>query len=170
MKFTPPEGKVEVFLEATEFKKAKNRRLSASSIGREDLKLSDKRRKESDHLNVGIRNTSLNSMSFLRTPSIVQDIKDEKNLLYVSFKLTIKDNGQGISEEGLDKLFINFNNLQEHEKSNTRGTGLGLSICKQIIENMGGKVTVSSKIGEGTVFVIEITSVSQIEMSENESQ
>jgi len=86
----------------------------------------------------------------------------------VTFKLTIKDNGQGISKDGLKKLFINFNNLKEHQKSNTRGTGLGLSICKQIIENMGGTVTVDSEIGKGSEFIIEITSVCQIEKSDSD--
>ena len=48
-------------------------------------------------------------------------------------EIRIVDNGQGISKEGLEKLFIDFNKLQEHTDSNSNGTGLGLSICKKII-------------------------------------
>ena len=40
---------------------------------------------------------------------------------------------------------------------NAKGTGLGLSICKQIIEQMGGKVSVYSKVGVGTKFVITMS-------------
>ena len=49
-------------------------------------------------------------------------------------EIRILDNGYGISKEGIDKLFINFNKLKEHTDSNSNGTGLGLSICKKIIE------------------------------------
>jgi signal transduction histidine kinase len=61
--------------------------------------------------------------------------------------LSIKDTGVGISEEGMKKLFIDFNKLQENQKRNTTGTGLGLSICKRIIEQMGGNINVESQIG-----------------------
>lgn len=54
---------------------------------------------------------------------------------------------------------MNFKALDEHQKTNTRGTGLGLSICKQIIENMGGRVNVQSKIGEGTTFTITLNAL-----------
>jgi signal transduction histidine kinase len=59
----------------------------------------------------------------------------------------------------LDKLFINFSSLSEHVKSNQRGTGLGLSICKQIIQKMGGTVSVKSKEGVGSTFKIEISTL-----------
>jgi signal transduction histidine kinase len=53
---------------------------------------------------------------------------------FVKFKLEIIDTGVGISKENLDKLFIDFNKLDEHLDMNEIGTGLGLSICKKIIE------------------------------------
>ena len=84
-------------------------------------------------------------------------IKNEDQDLYFNQTcIKIIDNGQGISEEGLEKLFINFEALHEHQKSNQRGTGLGLSICKQIIEKMGGTIQVTSKLGEGTQFKIDL--------------
>lgn len=64
--------------------------------------------------------------------------------MYTSFTIKVRDTGVGISEEGQKNLFMNFARLQEHKNKNQRGTGLGLSICKQIIEKMGGEVTVES--------------------------
>ena len=59
---------------------------------------------------------------------------------FVQLQLSIIDTGIGISEEGLKKLFMDFSKLDENSKRNASGTGLGLSICKNIIEQMGGKV------------------------------
>jgi signal transduction histidine kinase len=82
---------------------------------------------------------------------------------YVKYSLKIEDSGVGIAEENLDKLFLNFGKLGEHDHMNSAGTGLGLSICKQLIEQMGGEVQVTSKIGVGTTFAIIITTKSRVE-------
>ena len=79
------------------------------------------------------------------------------NIFYNKFTIEICDNGRGISEEGLKKLFLDFSSLKEHQGTNLRGTGLGLSICKQLIQKMGGTVGVTSKVGEGTTFKISLT-------------
>ena len=50
--------------------------------------------------------------------------------------ISVIDTGIGISEEGINKLFIDFSKLDENSKRNAQGTGLGLSICKNIIEQM----------------------------------
>ena len=75
----------------------------------------------------------------------------------IKINLSIIDTGLGISEEGIKSLFKNFGKLSENSHRNCQGTGLGLSICKQIIEQMGGSVTVSSKLGQGTQFSIIIS-------------
>ena len=49
---------------------------------------------------------------------------------FIKLKITIEDNGAGISKENIDKLFTDFYKLNEHKKMNLKGTGLGLSICK----------------------------------------
>jgi two-component system sensor histidine kinase/response regulator len=71
-------------------------------------------------------------------------------------KMTIEDNGVGISKDNQSKLFSEFTKLKEHSNMNAKGTGLGLSICKNIIEQMGGNVVIQSEEGQGTKFHITI--------------
>ncbi|SFS91785.1 ATP-binding protein [Marininema halotolerans] len=72
-------------------------------------------------------------------------------------QLTVKDTGSGIPEEDLPFVFERF---YKADKARTRGqsggTGLGLSIVKHIVEAHGGLVTVKSKLGEGTRFVVQL--------------
>ena len=72
----------------------------------------------------------------------------EGNTLVLSFK----DNGTGIKEENLSKIF----DPGFTTKGVGVGTGLGLSICFKIIEKHGGIIDVKSKYGEGSEFLIKI--------------
>lgn len=75
---------------------------------------------------------------------------------YIKMHIVIEDNGAGIKPENIDKLFIDFSKLDEHQAVNSKGTGLGLSICKKIIQTMGGKVHVQSDVDVGTKFFITL--------------
>ena len=66
--------------------------------------------------------------------------------------LTVRDTGSGISQEHIDSIFDPFYTT----KPVGSGTGLGLSISYGIIEEHGGKLTVNSKVGEGSVFTIQL--------------
>jgi signal transduction histidine kinase len=67
-----------------------------------------------------------------------------------SIEIRVSDNGNGISKENQDKMFVpNFTTKVE-------GTGLGLAISKNIIEQLGGTIRFESEVGQGTVFVVEI--------------
>ena len=81
---------------------------------------------------------------------------------YIKFAIEIEDQGVGISEENLGKIFVDFMKLDEHAKLNLQGTGLGLSICKLIVEKMRGKIKVESKLGKGTTFRIIISALIQL--------
>jgi signal transduction histidine kinase len=67
--------------------------------------------------------------------------------------VSVQDWGNGISEEHLRRVFDPFFTTKDFE----RGTGIGLSISKEIVEkDFGGRIFVSSKVGEGTIFTVEI--------------
>ncbi len=74
----------------------------------------------------------------------------------VSLRFKVSDTGIGMPEEVLGNLFQPFTQADSSTTRKYGGTGLGLAISKKIIERMGGKITVESKINEGTVFVVAI--------------
>ncbi len=66
--------------------------------------------------------------------------------------LFVKDNGIGISEEDLEKLFKIDSKLRNPGTANEPGTGLGLILCKEFVEKHGGKMLVQSTLNEGSTF------------------
>ena len=61
---------------------------------------------------------------------------------FADLKIEIADQGIGIKEENLNKLFMDYSKLDEQSKINQQGTGLGLSISKKMVRQMGGDITV----------------------------
>ncbi len=73
-----------------------------------------------------------------------------------TFQMEVQDNGIGIAEENLDKVFSKFE-MVEAIKHHSSGTGLGMAICKQIIEEgHSGRIWLQSKPGEGTTVFVRI--------------
>jgi signal transduction histidine kinase/CheY-like chemotaxis protein len=76
---------------------------------------------------------------------------------YATFEFRCKDNGIGMSEEFAKTIFDPFTREETTTVSGIQGTGLGMAITKNIVEMMGGKITVNSKKGEGTEFVVTVS-------------
>lgn len=69
--------------------------------------------------------------------------------------LEIKDTGTGIPEDQQERIFESFQQLTGQKAVQYGGTGLGLSISKRLTEMMGGKISVVSKVGKGSIFRLE---------------
>lgn len=70
-------------------------------------------------------------------------------------RFIIKDNGTGMSEEFISRVFQPFE--QESTLSTRTGTGLGMAITRQLVDLMGGSIEVQSRVGEGTSVIIELS-------------
>jgi signal transduction histidine kinase len=69
-------------------------------------------------------------------------------------QIEIHDQGIGIPLEQLDKIFGMFTRL--HRKDEYEGTGIGLAVCKRIVDQCGGAISVRSRLGEGSTFIVTI--------------
>jgi signal transduction histidine kinase len=69
--------------------------------------------------------------------------------------IQIYDKGYGISLQHQSRIFERFYRIDE-ARTRSAGNGLGLSIVKMLVEKMGGSVSVSSKLGEGSVFMVSL--------------
>lgn len=68
----------------------------------------------------------------------------------------VADTGTGISPDNLEIIFERFKKIEKNQGKFYRGTGLGLSISKHIVDLMGGKIWVTSKMGKGSTFYFKI--------------
>jgi signal transduction histidine kinase len=89
---------------------------------------------------------NLNSISYNPTVSVRTEKCEDK--IYI----TVRDNGNGIPQKILDKIFQPFFTT----KPTGQGTGLGLSLSYDIIKAHGGEIKVESKEGEGSEFIIQL--------------
>ena len=74
----------------------------------------------------------------------------------VDFEIAVIDSGIGIAEDRIDNLFEAFSQADGSITRRFGGSGLGLTISKQLVELMGGKIKVSSVLGEGSTFTVTL--------------
>ena len=75
---------------------------------------------------------------------------------YATYVICVKDNGIGMSPEFQQHVFDSFSREQTATKSGIQGTGLGMAITKNIVDMMGGTVTVKSEQGKGSEFTVTL--------------
>ena len=85
--------------------------------------------------------------SFYGSTIKIKIVKNESD-----FKISVFDEGPGLTDEDLEKVFGKFTKLSAKPTGNESSTGLGLSIVKKLAELHGGKVGVNSKLGQGSEF------------------
>ena len=74
----------------------------------------------------------------------------------VRFEFVVQDSGAGIAASDLERLFMPFTQVDTSSTRRFGGTGLGLTIARRMANIMGGDITVTSKLAEGSCFTLEI--------------
>ncbi len=108
---------------------------------------------EAEHFQIIFRNLIGNAVKF--TPlngSISIDSRIEKDIVCVS----VRDNGIGIPDEQIDKLFHFSQKNRRRGTSGEKGIGLGLYLCLKIVETYNGKISIKSQPNMGSTFTIRI--------------
>ena len=75
---------------------------------------------------------------------------------YARYEFVVSDNGIGMSEEFMKRMFDAFERAETSTKSGYMGTGLGLSIARNLVHIMGGSIHAESKLGEGSSFFVNL--------------
>ena len=104
-----------------------------------------------------VTNILTNAVKYTETGSVTLSAKSERiNGNTIRLRISVEDTGIGIKKESLEELFASFKRVDQERNRNIEGTGLGLSISKQLIEMMGGQITVDSIYKTGSVFTITV--------------
>lgn len=102
-----------------------------------------------------ITNLLSNAFKFTSDGGIVSvDSHFSDNLKNI--KITIIDSGIGISKAKVSKIFDRFYQVDAAQNRNYEGTGIGLALVKELVRVLKGEISVSSKVGEGTTFVVKL--------------
>ena len=111
---------------------------------------------DKDKIGQVIQNLLINAIKYSKKNSevIIRFTDVESNLL-----IEVEDNGLGINESHINRLFERFYRVDKSRARNEGGTGLGLSIVKHIIEAHGHNVQVRSTEGEGSTFFFTLTKI-----------
>jgi signal transduction histidine kinase len=101
-----------------------------------------------------VRNLVDNAVKFTSQGTISVRAEAEPTAGWMSIE--VQDTGPGIPPEELPHIFEAFRQVGEANTRSTAGVGLGLSIVKQLVEVLGGTASVSSRLGEGALFRVEL--------------
>lgn len=108
---------------------------------------------DKDDIERVILNILTNSIKYTKDNG---EIKIYVGFVYNDAYIKIFDNGIGIPEEDLSRIFERFYRVDKARTREMGGTGLGLSIAKEILDKNGGSIDIKSVVGEGTEVVIKI--------------
>ncbi len=103
-----------------------------------------------------ISNIIENAIKFTNEGGVSIDISESSENNHRSLLIRISDTGIGISDDHLKLIFEEFRQASEGQNRSFEGTGLGLTIAKKMIDLLGGKIVVESRLGKGSLFNITI--------------
>ncbi len=134
---------------------AKNQTLDVHTKGNiPEIVMGDKLRLNQIMLNIlsnAVKYTPEGGQIALKVETMKQSVHNHAHL-----RFTVADNGIGMSEEYVKTIFEPFSRETTDKTKSIQGTGLGMAITKNIVDLMGGVITVDSKPGKGTTFTVEL--------------
>ncbi|MBV9512081.1 MAG: response regulator [Caulobacteraceae bacterium] len=95
-----------------------------------------------------------NALKFTTEGAVGVNLSARRDDIYVVLTAEVSDTGPGIAPEDVQRLFQPFSQTEAGRAAG--GAGLGLSICRQLVEKMGGELTVHSEIGRGSTFALRV--------------
>ena len=110
-------------------------------------------------LNQVLLNILTNAIKFTPTGGMISLRILQKNTApkgYADYEFHVRDNGIGMSEEFRAHIFEQFSREKTSTVSKIQGTGLGMSITKNLVDMMGGTITVDSEPGQGSEFTVSL--------------
>jgi signal transduction histidine kinase len=134
---------------SNQFFDAKAKRISITQKGDTDVAVNA----DGDRLKEVLTNLISNAIKY--TPEggkIVVVVENEGEFA----KVSVIDNGFGISQEDQKHLFEKFYRIENEQTKSVKGSGLGLFITRNLVEKMGGEIGAISKLGEGTTFFFRL--------------
>ncbi len=98
-----------------------------------------------------------NAVKYTNEGSIILSARCERlGLNRVRVWYSVEDTGQGVKKENIPYLFNAFRRVDEEKNRHIEGTGLGLSIVRQLVELMGGEISVNSVYTKGSTFIVTL--------------
>lgn len=153
LSFVPADEIMEVFNSMNVLASNKNIKLVNKVTFQNDIVIAGDRFR----LKQVVMNLLTNAIKFTTEGQVVlkvQFLMDTKK--QGTLKVQVEDTGIGMSKDDLELIFDEFSQVYSPATAKQQGTGLGLAICKKIVELQGGKISVSSTVGKGSVFSFEI--------------
>ena len=138
----------EISLSVVNYVKERNINIIFDTNSEEEIIACDPEKIERILLNLlsnAIKNTEDNG-------SIYVNVEVSKDLV----NIVIRDTGQGISEDKINKIFDRFEQADKSLRKGYQGSGIGLSLVKSLVNMHGGNISVSSEVGVGSEFNIQI--------------
>ena len=122
--------------------------------------LPDYLRGDSLRLNQVLSNLLSNAIKFTERGEVTLSVQQlERSSDSVTLRFEVSDTGIGIGEDGLARLFTPFTQADDSTTRRYGGSGLGLAIVKRLVELMGGELGVTSTLGKGSTFWVQMAFV-----------
>ncbi|MEL7139060.1 MAG: PAS-domain containing protein [Pseudomonadota bacterium] len=104
-----------------------------------------------------VLNLLTNAVKFTEAGHVLLDLDARLGADHAGLVISVKDTGIGIASDEIERVFSQFYQADGKGRRNGDGVGLGLAISDRLVRQMGGRIAVTSTLGEGTTFKVHLT-------------